>query len=236
MDRRLFTKYALSGLGLAAIPSLLRGQDNNAPPGLAGTGAEAPRPLPVVAMAPPGPLPVPAMPGLPHQVTVIPLLDRAKAALDSHKGIFTLRDRVALADFAVQSAQHRFHIVDLVAGQSISYLVAHGRGSDPDHSGYLERFSNEPDSLATSEGAFRTGEIYDGDHGASMRLIGLDPTNTNAEMRAIVLHGAPYVSEDHIATWGKIGRSEGCFVVAPHLITQVLGLLGPGRLIYAAKV
>jgi hypothetical protein len=44
------------------------------------------------------------------------------------------------------------------------------------------------------------------------------------------------VSEDHIAIWGKTGRSEGCFVVAPHLITQFLGLLGPGRLLYAAKV
>ena len=39
-----------------------------------------------------------------------------------------------------------------------------------------------------------------------MRLIGLDPTNSNADMRAIVVHGADYVSEDHIATWGKVIR------------------------------
>jgi len=69
-----------------------------------------------------------------------------------------------------------------------------------------------------------------------MRLAGLDPTNNNADMRAIVIHSAPYVSEDHIAAFGKLGRSEGCFVVAPHLISQVLGLLGPDRMVYAAKV
>lgn len=178
----------------------------------------------------------PAMMGLPVKASLLPLLDRARAALDAYPDRFALRDRVALADFSVASSQHRFHIVDLVAGQAVSYLVAHGLGSDPTHSGYLQSFSNQPDSQATSEGAYLTGEIYDGAHGASMRLVGLEPTNNNADIRAIVLHSASYVSEDHIAVWGKAGRSNGCFVVAPHLIMQVLGLLGPGRLILAAKI
>jgi len=209
MNRRDFVSYALSGLGLAAVPSMLR----------AASGTT-----------------LLAMPGLATNAALGPLLERARAALDAHPERLMLRDRVALADFSAASHQYRLHIVDIVTGQTLSYLVAHGRGSDPLFSGYLQSFSNEPGSQATSEGAYLTGEIYDGTHGVSMRLVGLDPTNNNADSRAIVVHAAPYVSEDHIAIWGKTGRSEGCFVVAPHLITQFLGLLGPGRLLYAAKV
>jgi hypothetical protein len=164
------------------------------------------------------------------------LLDRAKAALDDHAHMFALRDRIALADFNAPSRELRFHIVDLIGGHSSSYLVAHGRGSDPAHSGWLQTFSNEPNSLASSAGAYKTGEIYEGQHGRAMRLAGLDPQNNNAELRAIVIHGADYVSEDHIATWGKIGRSEGCFAVARHMLPQLLGLLGPGRMVYANKL
>ncbi|HEX7821153.1 MAG TPA: murein L,D-transpeptidase catalytic domain family protein [Sphingobium sp.] len=228
MKRRDFVKYGLSALGLAATSSS----------GLGAKGGLVPAPVqPPVPPVPPVPVaPSPALPGIVTRAELGPLMDRARAALDAHKDQLLLRDRIALADFSKFSNDHRFHVVDLNGGQTISYLVAHGRGSDPEHSGYLQSFSNEPNSLATSEGAFMTGEAYTGVHGASMRLIGLDPTNNNADMRAIVVHGAPYVSEDHIATFGKVGRSEGCFVVAPHLITQLLELLGPGRLIYAAKI
>jgi hypothetical protein len=164
------------------------------------------------------------------------LLARAKASLDQHHSSFALRDRVGLADFSRPSRELRFHIVDLVGGTVSSYLVAHGRGSDPDHSGWLEHFSNEPNSLASSAGAYITGEFYNGVHGQAMRLKGLDPANYNAEPRAIVIHGAPYVSENQISTWGKIGRSEGCFAVAEHMLPQVIGLLGSGRMLYSDKV
>ncbi len=231
MQRRDFVKYGLSALGMAATSSSTFGAKGGLVP--FATPIQTPPPAPV-ASAPV--IPSPSMPGIATRAELGPLMDRARVALDAHKDRLVLRDRVGLADFSKISSEHRFHVVDLNGGQTISYLVAHGRGSDPEFSGYLRSFSNEPNSLATSEGAFLTGETYTGIHGASMRLIGLDPTNSNADMRAIVVHGAPYVSEDHIATWGKVGRSEGCFAVAPHLITQVLELLGPGRLIYSAKI
>ncbi len=215
MDRRQFTKLALTGMGMALFPETL---------GRAAVPATA--------------TPFPAAPGAASlaRKPYAPLLERAKAALDRHSASFALRDRVALADFSVASKELRFHIVDLIGGQTSSYLVSHGRGSDPDHSGWLQRFSNVPDSLASSHGAYKTGEIYDGQHGRAMRLAGLDPENNNAEARAIVIHGADYVSENHIATWGKIGRSEGCFAVARHMLPQLLGLLGPGRMLYADKL
>jgi hypothetical protein len=225
MNRRLFMRHALTGLGLGCLP-----------PAMARPASEA-LSVPLGApSAPPAPDAVMAMMGLPVKTSVGLLLERARAALDTHSDRIALRDRIAIADFAAASNQHRFHIVDLAAGKAVSYLVAHGLGSDPEHSGYLRSFSNEPNSQATSEGAYLTGELYDGQHGASMRLVGLDPTNNNADIRAIVVHSAPYVSEDHVAVWGKAGRSNGCFVFAPHLIAQVLGLIGPGRLLLSAKI
>lgn len=219
MDRRSFTKFALSGLGLAFLPDNM---GKAALPAALPSAAFAPRPSPATLTLATRPF--------------APLLDRARAALDRHGAAFALRDRVALADFDAPSREARFHIVDLISGQSSSYLVAHGRGSDPGHSGWLHSFSNVPNSLASSSGAFRTGAIYEGQHGRAMRLIGLDPQNDNAEPRAIVIHGADYVSEAHIANWGKCGRSEGCFALARHMLPQVLGLLGPGRLLYADKI
>ena len=179
--------------------------------------------LPTVALAaaPAGPSPA--------------LMARAKAALDRHPGEFT-RDLMAVADFDVASSAPRFHLVNLLDGRIDSLLVAHGRGSDPDHSGWVERFSNAPGSAASSAGAYRTGPLYIGKHGPSRRIAGLDPTNSNAESRAIVVHGAWYVSPAMVREHGKLGRSEGCFAVEESQLPQVLARLGEGRLIYADRI
>jgi hypothetical protein len=225
MDRRNFTKFALSGLAFSFLSDSM---------GRAALSSTGPEPL-SAAPVPPAPT-VPATPAEVAQKPYAALLERAKAALDHHADAFALRDRLAIVDFDAPSKNPRMHIVDLIGGQTSSYLVSHGRGSDPAHSGWLHSFSNEFNSLASSSGAFKTGDMYFGQHGRSMRLLGLDPQNNNAESRAIVVHGADYVSEDHVAAWGKCGRSEGCFAVAPHIVPQVLGLLGPGRMLYADKI
>jgi hypothetical protein len=164
------------------------------------------------------------------------LLQRALAARDRHATRIVARDTIAIADFDAPSGQPRFHLVDVSNGRITSFLVAHGRGSDPDHSGWLERFSNDPGSAASSAGAYVTGDIYQGKHGRSRRLSGLDATNSNAESRAIVVHAASYVSEDMLREHGKLGRSEGCFAVSQTDLDQVLSRLGAGHLIYADKV
>ena len=145
------------------------------------------------------------------------------------------RDFIGVADFSLPSRAPRFHLVNLADGSVQSHLVAHGRGSDPSHTGWLERFSNEPRSNATSAGAYRTGSLYVGAHGHSMRLEGLDPTNSNALSRAIVVHGAWYVSKAMIGFSGMLGRSQGCFAVADSSLPEIMTRLGPGRLIYADK-
>ncbi len=164
------------------------------------------------------------------------LLRRALAALDKHRNAVAKRDLIAIADFAAPSSNPRFHLVDTVSGRTTSLLVAHGRGSDPEHTGWLSRFSNLDGSFASSSGAFLTGDTYYGKHGRSRRLVGLDPTNTNAETRGIVVHAAWYVSPDLVRERGKIGRSEGCFAVSETDLEQVLARIGAGRMIYADKV
>ena len=164
------------------------------------------------------------------------LLRRALNALDRHAVMIPARDVIAIADFSLPSRSPRFHLVDIANGRVSSHLVAHGRGSDPGHTGWLERFSNEPSSNATSDGAYRTEGFYIGGHGRSMRLAGLDPTNDNALSRAIVVHAAWYVSPGMAATRGVLGRSEGCFALSNESLPEVLARLGPGHLIYADKV
>jgi hypothetical protein len=163
------------------------------------------------------------------------LLTRAKAALDRHHGEIPNRDLIAVADFARPSRSPRLHLVDIVSGRISSHLVAHGRGSDPKHTGWLEHFSNGFGSNATSSGAYRTDDFYVGAHGRSMRLSGLDPSNNNALERGIVVHGAWYVSLD-MASRGFLGRSEGCFALAAGSLEEVFARLGPGHLIYADKI
>ncbi len=162
------------------------------------------------------------------------LIAHANAALDCHAGKVLRRDMVAVADFGRSSAMPRFHLVDLHGGKVESFLVAHGRGSDPAHTGWLQRFSNLPGSEATSSGAFLTGDIYSGAHGRSRRLQGLDPDNDQALARGIVVHGAWYVSPE-LAARGALGRSQGCFALREDQVAQVIDRLGAGRLIVAIK-
>jgi hypothetical protein len=163
------------------------------------------------------------------------LLRRALDALEQHHDSISYRDSIGVADFSLPSRAPRFHLVNLAGGGVRSHLVAHGKGSDPAHTGWLERFSNAPRSNATSAGAYRTGSLYVGAHGHSMRLEGLDPTNSNALSRAIVVHGAWYVNEQVIGHSGMLGRSQGCFAVADSSLPEIMGRLGSGRLIYAGK-
>lgn len=180
--------------------------------------------------------PAPAAPIVSSRVVRPELLRRALASLERHGSRVAHRDRMAIVDFTAASSQPRFHFVNLVSGASTSLLVAHGSGSDPSHTGYLKRFSNDFGSNASSEGAFATADYYVGKHGRSQRMIGLDATNCNALGRALVVHSAWYANPDMLQTHGMLGRSQGCFAVGERDLDQVFARLGPGRMIFAAKV
>ena len=184
-----------------------------------------------------GPLPrVPAQPMAPSAPAGIDpqLFARAKAALDQHR--LWIRDSIGIVDFSKPSSEPRFHVVDLRNGTVESHLVAHGRGSDPAHSGYLERFSNDFGSYASSNGTYTTGDYYDGKYGLSMKVAGLDWTNNNAESRAIVIHNAWYAEPEMVQQHGMLGRSEGCFAMPKASQYAVMRKLAGGRMIYADKL
>lgn len=164
------------------------------------------------------------------------LVRRALAAMKREAANLTAIDRLAVVDFALPSRAPRMHLIDLEARSVHSVLVAHGFGSDPDYTGWLQRFSNRPGSHASSAGSYVTGPAYIGEHGHSLRLTGLSKTNSNAEERAIVIHSAWYVSKGQAAAAGKIGRSDGCFAVAKSSLEDVLAHLGTGRFLYAEKL
>ena len=114
-------------------------------------------------------------------------------------------------------------------------VLCRGSGSDPAHSGFLQRFSAQPGSAASSAGAYLTGPAYVGQHGRSRRLIGLEPENSTAESRAIVIHGAWYCEPQVLKQTGKLGRSEGCFAFSQSDVELVLERLGPGHLLYSGR-
>jgi hypothetical protein len=168
--------------------------------------------------------------------SVNPVLVRgALKALAQQSETVWSRDVIAIADFGLPSSAPRFHLVDLLGGTVTSLRVTHGKGSDPEHSGMLQSFSNAEGSLATSEGAYLTGPTYTGVHGLSRRLIGLEGTNDHAKARAIVIHAAWYAEPEVLAQQGKLGRSDGCFAFSAADEALVLAKLGQGRLIYAGR-
>lgn len=185
--------------------------------------------------------PVAAEPALPLVAPPNPAYDAkliatAKRELERAGAAVWRGDIVGIADFARASSLPRFHFVNLESGTIRSFRVAHGRGSDPAHSGFLQQFSGVPGSEATSRGAYLTAEWYRGKYGTSIRLLGLDADNRTALERAIVMHPASYASAEHVARFGKLGRSEGCFAMGPEDFNEALWNLSGGRLLFADRI
>jgi L,D-transpeptidase catalytic domain len=144
---------------------------------------------------------------------------------------------LAVVDFSKPSYLKRMAVIDLLSGDESFYRVAHGKNSGEL---YATRFSNTPESGMSSLGLYLVLDAYIGDHGTAVRLEGLEPSvNGNAFSRDIVLHSADYVSLGYIllnlVTFNgpRIGRSNGCFVVSPRYIDDVVQKLSRKGLLYA---
>ncbi|WP_404480206.1 murein L,D-transpeptidase catalytic domain-containing protein [Novosphingobium sp. BL-52-GroH] len=164
------------------------------------------------------------------------VMDLAARQSQRVRGQLWRADVVGMVDFAQPSWKPRLHFANLENGTVRSFLVAHGRGSDPAHSGWLQSFSNVVGSEATSRGAYLTAEWYKGKYGTSIRLVGLDQDNSMALPRAIVMHPAWYVDTMMIEKWGKLGRSEGCFAMSNSDFNEALWHLSGGRLLFADRI
>ena len=162
------------------------------------------------------------------------LMQRAMAALDIHHRRVPLRDRMYIVDFQKFSGEERLFEVDLISGQVMAFRTSHGRGSDPQHSGYARNFSNTPDSYMSSLGAYATaGAGWGSQQGPNVLLDGLDYSNDRARDRAIIVHGADYADPQFLAREGKLGRSYGCFSTAHTDLPMLRERMGEGRLLFA---
>lgn len=172
---------------------------------------------------------------LDRQTVIRPqLLSDAMASYERHRSRGFSGDTITIVDFSKRSSEPRLYLVNLRSGAVRAMLVAHGQGSDRNHDGVADFFSDEDGSHASSLGAFRAAERYQGGHGLSLRLDGLDATNRSARARAIVIHSQWYVSQE-MARRGRIGRSWGCFVVEPTQIDYVVDTLENGGFVYAGR-
>jgi hypothetical protein len=138
---------------------------------------------------------------------------------------------ITLIDFSQPSSVERLFVIDLINRKILTRsLVAHGRNSGE---GLATEFSNLPQSHKSSLGFYLTGNPYQGANGYSLMLKGLDKGfNDQAEPRAIVIHGADYVSYDYIEQYGRIGRSWGCPALPVQLTRAIIDQIKNGSLLF----
>ncbi|MGQ5252820.1 murein L,D-transpeptidase catalytic domain family protein [Xanthomonas arboricola] len=139
---------------------------------------------------------------------------------------------LSVIDYSRPSTERRLWVFDLERQRLLfQEWVAHGRNTG---NNLAAKFSNDDGSFQSSLGAFTAQESYTGHNGYSLRLKGLEPGfNDHARDRAIVIHGAPYVSEAVIRTQGRLGRSLGCPAVRPAVARQLIDTLREGAFVFA---
>lgn len=167
--------------------------------------------------------------GLRPQVLDMALRAHARAVA-AHE---TTRPILTVIDYSLPSRERRLWVLDLEQGTVLAHeLVAHGKASGDD---LAHSFSNAAGSYESSLGTFITAtDPYQGKHGLSLRLRGLDPTlNSNAESRAIVVHAADYVNADIVAQLGRLGRSEGCPALNPAVAPRIIHMIEGGTVVFS---
>jgi hypothetical protein len=155
-------------------------------------------------------------------------LPELKTFSEALKGFYLLKERgviqkdiLTLIDFSLSSNIKRLWVIDLDSNKILfQSLVAHGRNTGEE---FAEAFSNSNSSFKSSLGFYATGEVYQGKHGISLKLDGLEKgVNDHARERAVVMHGADYVSESFIRNNKRLGRSQGCPAIPFELTNEII--------------
>lgn len=150
----------------------------------------------------------------------------------NEKNLIRNKRYLTLIDFTILSNTKRLYLIDMESHKTIvNCLVAHGKGSDLDHNGKADSFSNETGSHQSSIGFYITSSTYDGKHKYSLKLIGIDEGyNTNAYARYIVMHSADYVFQQNESD--IIGRSLGCPAIPEECLHEVVDRIRDGSCLY----
>lgn len=163
-----------------------------------------------------------------HIVPTVPLT-QAINYFKANKSKIANQKYITVIDMTQKSNKKRMYVIDMVTGSVATYYTAHGKGSDSNNDGYAEKFSNTEGSLMTSLGFYLTDVPYQGSNGLSLRLRGLQSTNSNAYARAIVIHGADYVNPS------SVGRSWGCPAIERKYVNTLIPALKGKSLLYIYK-
>lgn len=144
---------------------------------------------------------------------------------------FSKENILTIVDFSKPSTEKRLFVIDVEKNEIIyASLTSHGRNSGEN---MATKFSNRPESYQSSLGFFKTGEIYYGSKGFSMRLDGLESNiNCKARPRGIVVHAADYVSESFVKNQGRLGRSQGCPALPKELNKPIIQKIEGGSLFF----
>lgn len=148
------------------------------------------------------------------------------------QGALSDKQMLTIIDFSRPSTEKRLYTIDL-KNKSLKYhsYVAHGRNTGEN---MATAFSNVPHSNQSSLGFYVTGETYVGSKGYSLRLDGMeDSFNGNIRSRAVVVHGAKYVSESWIRSYGRLGRSQGCPALPTDICREVIDAIKGGTAMFA---
>ena len=131
---------------------------------------------------------------------------------------------LTICDFSLSSTEKRLWVIDLNEKKVVfNSLVAHGKNTGEE---FATKFSNTESSLQSSMGFFITETTYNGANGYSLKLIGMDEGfNDAALQRAIVMHGADYVSEEFIKNQKRLGSSWGCPAVPKALAEPIINTI-----------
>jgi hypothetical protein len=150
----------------------------------------------------------------------------------SRRGLVKKKDVLAVIDYSLPSTEPRLFVFDLISHKLLfRELVAHGKNSGGVMTNF---FSNASGSLASSIGLYVTADTYFGNNGYSLRLKGLEEGfNDMAWDRAIVMHGAYYVSREAIKALGRLGRSWGCPAVRAEVASKIINTLRGGSPVFA---
>ncbi|SDX34120.1 murein L,D-transpeptidase catalytic domain family protein [Flavobacterium degerlachei] len=155
-------------------------------------------------------------------------LPKLESFTEALKGFYILKEKglvtkniLTLIDFSMSSNSKRLWVIDLTTNTILyNSLVAHGRNTGNE---FATSFSNSAESFKSSLGFYATGEIYSGKHGKSLKLDGLEKgINSNARERAVVIHGADYVSNSFIQNNKRLGRSLGCPALPLELTDKII--------------
>ncbi len=137
---------------------------------------------------------------------------------------------LTVVDFSKSSAKKRLFLIDVETKAIVHQsLVAHGRNSGLE---FASKFSNTVNSHQSSLGFYATAETYSGKHGYSLRLDGLEFSNSNARRRAVVIHAADYAGEEFVKKNGRLGRSYGCPSLPKKAYTDVIAKIKNGSCLF----